>query len=414
MPVNPRVLEAIGNPTGGKLGDIANTYVNARQISIENKRQQELLDMKKKEAEENSAVNTLEMKAKLLEYDEKKKEDNYSDSRIVAAWIDRFKQDAQANPEIATNPDVYRQYVSQSIQSIDDPDVLKILHSTPPSQLPNVRRNAQLAIDTYSEAMGDEEFSDYGKIPGTELYGQRSSKTGKYVNIKDSIDGNTSLGSSEFERHLNNLKRKGLVTEDKYNELVMQRAEGFAGEMKEGEKARLDEKQTDRYNRETKDLRNEYTKGSEHFNTIGRNIDGAFAAMDSGDTKLSEVLLNQVMSQVQDTDVRAFQMYGEFDKEFGNLAQRIQGKISRFISGTRTQTETDEIRSVLSNFNESYVKPAQAKLRNRYRELAIRQKKEPFEVVPPKNPDDIKTSTLLGKKEKIKMIKSYFPDWKPQ
>jgi len=347
------------------------------------------------------------MKANLLDFDADKRKDNFSDSTTIASWVDRFKVDAKANPAIASDPRAYQQYVSSTLQGIDDPDVLKILRNKTPADLPLVRSNAQFAIDTYSEAEGDEKFSDYGAIPGTKLFGQRSSKTGKYINIKDSIDGNTSLGGSEFERHLGRLLNSKLITQEYADDLIKQRAEGFAGEMTASDREKFGDKPSDRYDRETKQLIEEHTKGSEHFRNMGNSIDQAVAAMASGDTKLSEILLNTTMLNVQDTSVRAYAMYGEFDKEFGNLAQRIQGKVSRFLSGTRTQDETDEIRSVLNNFNESYVKPAETKLRDRSRTLAISQGKDPFDVVPPKNADDVKSSKLLSKEQKIEMIKKY-------
>ena len=321
--------------------------------------------------------------------------------------------DVRANPGLIKDPQVYGQYMKELTKDLPD-DVISNFQGVLPNQIPQINRRANRMISVLSDKEKEpEQFTDFSIIPGTKLYGQKSTKTGKYVNIKDSIDGNTSLGSSEFERHLNNLRQNNLITEDYANKLIKQRAEGFAGFMKEGEVERLTEKQQDRYNRETKDLRKEYTQGSEHFRSMGITIDTALAAMDSGNTMLSETMLNQVMSQVQNTNVRAFQMYGEFNKEFGNLAERVQGKLSQFFRGHRTQRETEEIRNVLGNFNDNYVQPAETKLRDRYRQIAINQRKKPFDVVPPKNPEDIRGSEFLDNKEKTKMIKEYFPEWKP-
>ncbi len=219
----------------------------------------------------------------------------------------------------------------------------------------------------------------------------------------------TKTAGSEFER-LDELVNRGNATPAQRKRHSVLAGTG----MRLGEIERLGEKRTERTHREEKALRKEYSEGSEHFRGMSETIDSAFAAMDSGNTALSETLLNQVMSQVQDTNVRAFQMYGEFDKEFGNVAQRIQGMLSRFFAGTRTQRETEEIRNVLTRFKENYVNPANKKLRDRYRVIAIDQGKDPFTVVPPGSPEDVIESRLLNNKEKAKLIKRVFPDWSPE
>jgi hypothetical protein len=428
----------ISDPTAGRLGDIGKTIGVNRQQAIENARQDELMSMKRDEAtaaaeasrqdaerdaakeareiekrKEQADAAALKMKADLLDYDEAKREDNLSDATTLNAWIEQYKIDAQNGVVNPNDPNSHQEYVQSRLTGVDDPDVLKILNSVPPSSYPAAQKNAQFAISTYTESKGEERFSDFAKIPGTELYGQKSSKTGKFTNIKESIDGTTKLGNSEFERHISGLLARNLITQEKADELIEQRAEGFAGEMTKSQQSRLSETQQDRYNREKTALRKEYNTGAEHFKNMGNTFDSAIAAMDSGDSKLSEIMLNQSLSQLQDSDVRAFQMYGEFDKGFGNLAQRISTMASKFLTGTRTETEKEEIKSVITKFNETYVKPAQAKLRNRYRRLAIDQGKDPFEVVPPKNVKDILGTTLLNNKEKAKLIKNFFPDWKP-
>lgn len=259
-----------------------------------------------------------------------------------------------------------------------------------------------------------ERFGEFEKIPGTELYGQKSNKTGKFANVRNGIDGKSQQGDSEFERGIKAGLEKGYFDEKEANRLREKRTRVLAGtDMRRGAEARLIDKQSDRYNKETKALREEYTKGAEHFGDMSISIDSAFAAMDSGDTGLSERLLNQVMSQVQDTNVRAYQMYNVFDQEFGHLGQRIVGQVNRFLLGNRTQRETNEIKNVLSHFKEKYVDPAKGKIRDRYRQFAIQQGKEPFIVVPPDNPEDIINSQLVDSKEKVKLIKEFFPNWKP-
>jgi hypothetical protein len=427
MPIDPQSLEAIRNPTANL--NIAQSYLKGVQLKEareDRELKREEFRIKKdaairdegrkieKRDEERTAFE-LKQKQNLLKYSASQRDENLAESISVNNYIEQFKIDAQNNPELLSDPDALNTYKTDMLNFVSDPDVKKLISRVDPSQYPAVQQSAQFAIKTYSEASQDEQFGEFQKIPGTELYGQPSSKTGKYANVRSGVDGKSEQGNSEFERGIQRGLDQGYFTEDQATELRKKRTAVLSGtEMREGAIQRLDEKQTDRYNKETKALREEYTEGSKHFGNMSTNIEGALAAIDSGDTRLSEVLLNNSMLQVQDTKTRAYQMYTQFDQEFGHLGQRIVGQVSRFLEGTRTQRETDEIKSVLSHFKENYVDPAGSKLRDRYRQFAIQQGKEPFTVVPPNTPEDIKSTTLLDKKEKIEMIKKFFPDWKPK
>jgi len=397
MPVDPRVLAAIANPTGGRMTDIGQAYVRAKNVTERTQIDRESLEIKRMLADAN--LDQAEM-------------DLFKDeTKAVYGATSAYLEDVQNNPDLATDPQLYEQYMNTLTEGMPEGVVNNFKGMLPP-QIAELNRKSGLLMsamqDTTSTA---DSFGDFEKIPGTELYGQKSRKTGKYVNIKN-MDADSGVGS-EFERHLEYLRKNNLITRSEYNKRRNQRAEGFAGEMTNAQREKHTEKQVDRYNRETKDLRKEYSKGSEHFRSMGENISGAIAAIDSSDTRLSDIMLNQVLSQVNDTDVRAFQMYGEFDKEFGNLAQRISGMISKFFTGTRTEREKKDIMTTLKKFNVDYVQPGQKKLRNRYRQIAINQEKDPFDVVPPKNPEDIRDTKLLSKEQKIEMIRKYFPSWKP-
>jgi hypothetical protein len=428
MPIDPRTLEAIRNPLAG-LGGIGQAFLKGREYRIaqEESKEKRLLAQEKqkreiekdqrlieKRAEEKQAFE-LKQKRDLLKYDEEQKEGNLSDATSVAGYLDKFKADVQANPQLATDPVLFNQYRSESLQFITDPDVQNVIMNTDPSNYPQIRSNAQLAIDAYTQAKGDEQFGEFQKIPGTELYGQPSSKTGKFANVREGIDGKSKLGNSEFERGLQRSLDLELIDQEEANRLQKTRTEVLAGtEMRAGPKSALEERKLARENKETREMQKDYTAGADHFKNMSQSLEGALAAMETGDTGLTDILLNQVMSQVQDTDVRAFQMYQVFDKEFGNLAERVQGMVSRFFAGTRTEREREEIKNVLTRFKNKYVDPGSKKMRDRYRELAIMDEKDPFEVVPPQSPEDIKDTTLLSKKEKVEMIKRFFPDWKPK
>ena len=168
------------------------------------------------------------------------------------------------------------------------------------------------------------------------------------------------------------------------------------------EKARVEKK--------TVAMRNEALKGMEHIRSMRTTINDALAAMDSGDTGLADTLLNQVMSQVQDTDVRAFQMYREFDRSFGNVIDRTMDSINRFIHGTRTDQQKDLLRNTLTNFRDNHVGPTVNRLRTQYRNLALEEDVDPFKVVPPESPEEIRDATMITREEKLRLLKIYFPE----
>lgn len=159
----------------------------------------------------------------------------------------------------------------------------------------------------------------------------------------------------------------------------------------------------------TNELRDEASKGTQHVSTISTNINEAIAALNSGDSGLSDTLLNQVMSQVQDTDVRAFQMYSQFDRSFGNLAMRVADSISRFLTGARTEEQNELIKETLVNFRDQYAAPAETRMRNMYRNLAKDEGVDPFEVVPPKRKEEIRDMDISAK-EKMRLLELYFKD----
>ena len=107
----------------------------------------------------------------------------------------------------------------------------------------------------------------------------------------------------------------------------------------------LDEQITKRIRKDETDSRKEADKGTKHFNDMSSGINGAIAAMESGDNGLADTMMGQVLSQVQDSNVRAFQMYNEFDKSYGDFATRVGNSISRFVTGSRTPEEKQEIKN---------------------------------------------------------------------
>lgn len=160
---------------------------------------------------------------------------------------------------------------------------------------------------------------------------------------------------------------------------------------------------------ETRFMYDDAFKGGEHLRKMSRSIDESVAALDSGDTSVSDILLNQVMSQVQDTDVRAFQMYKVFDSQFGDVATRVLSSISQFLTGARTDEQKRTIRDTLVRFRDIYTNPAQSKMRNFYRARARESDLDPWKVMPPKSKEDIRDAPNTTREQKLKLLEQYFP-----
>lgn len=220
-----------------------------------------------------------------------------------------------------------------------------------------------------------------------------------------------SKGGTAFERALQASLDSGVITQEQYNERMNKYSSVKSGL---GTSATTDikisESQRKERNKRTADLRDDAGKGLEHFNGIAKNVNAAIAAMDAGNNGLADTLMGSVMSQVQDTNVKAMAMYEKFDTSYGNAAERIANSVSRFLSGSRSESEKGEIRETLSNFRDSYAVPGQKKLRSQYRNLAREEKLDPFKVIPPQSPQDIKDATGIDTQEKLRLLKEYYPN----
>ncbi len=216
---------------------------------------------------------------------------------------------------------------------------------------------------------------------------------------------NKTRGSSEFERLNAKRESEGL------NPLEEKRVGVLAGsEMREGPRQSLSHRRKKQNEEFTLKLRKEAKSGTEHFSSMQTNISKALALMDSGDNQLSDSLLATVTSQITDPDIRAMAMFTQFDKSYGNVAERTLGGIKRFVSGARTDSDKAIIKETLENFRDAHVKPGVNKLKTEYRNLAIEQGYDPFEVVPPKSPEDIRDHQGISRDEKIRLLKRYYPE----
>ena len=218
-------------------------------------------------------------------------------------------------------------------------------------------------------------------------------------------------GSSEFERNLAHLLATGQITPAEANEMRRKRVGTRSGlETSAGQDKTHERFQTKEYRVETEGLRDEWREDREHFSKMDQSISGAMAALEAGDNQLADQLLAQVMTQVNDTDVRAYQLITNMDQSYGNVAERTYRAVARFISGARTPEEKAEILKTLATFRESHVNPGTQRMDRRYRLMAAGRKLDPFDVVPPRSAEDIRDAPGLTKDQKIRALKKWYPD----
>jgi len=168
------------------------------------------------------------------------------------------------------------------------------------------------------------------------------------------------------------------------------------------------EKQTARHEKKTTALRKDAAEGTEHFQKQRTAVNDAIAALESGNNALADTMVTQIMSQVADSKVRAFQMYSVFDRSYGNVANRTYKALSQFVTGERTAEDRQIIKDTLLRFKK-YSDPAAKLMRNKYRAIAQEDGLDPFRVVPPDSPEDIRDANIK-RSEKVRLLKRYFPD----
>ena len=74
------------------------------------------------------------------------------------------------------------------------------------------------------------------------------------------------------------------------------------------------------------------------------------------------------------------------------------------------EEEKQKIKNTLITFKKNYVEPGNRFVRNRYRALARDRKLNQFNVVPPSSAEEIKNAPGTTKEEKLKALKTYFPE----
>lgn len=218
-------------------------------------------------------------------------------------------------------------------------------------------------------------------------------------------------GSSEFERLIEQQQIDENITASEAKDLKKKRVGVLAGsEMRRGPERSLEFRQSKQRQVFTKRLRDEATEGTEHFSTMETNISDALGVIASGDNQLVDSLLATITSQITDPDIRAMALFTQFDKSYGNVAERTLSTISRFIGGGRSESDIATIQETLENFRDAHVKPGINKLKTQYRNLATEEGADPFRVVPPKTPEEIRDYSGITRDEKLRLLKVYFPE----
>lgn len=227
--------------------------------------------------------------------------------------------------------------------------------------------------------------------------------------LLEAEDG-VSSGTSEFERHIQRMIRVGEITTERGMELIKKRAGTMAGlEQSEQQRLALIDKRIARKTKETGRLFDDATKGVEHFQKQRTAINDAIGALESGNNALADTMVTQVMSQIVDSKVRAYQMYAEYDRSYGNIAKRTYNAVAGFVGGARTPEDRKTIKETLLQFKK-YADPAAKLVRNRYRALAKDKGLDPFQVVPPDSPEDVRDAPNISLEERKRILKLYFPD----
>lgn len=238
----------------------------------------------------------------------------------------------------------------------------------------------------------------------------------KAIEFASKLSSGSKRGGSEFERLTQEQQEAGDLTEEKVKELKKKRVSVLAGtEMRRGPERSLEHRQAKQKQVFTKRLRKEATEGTEHFSSMEASISDAIAAINSGDIGVSDTLLNQILTGVSESsNIKAMAMFNQFDKSYGNVAERTVRSIDRFFSGTRSDSEKAKIQETLENFRDSHVRPGINKLKTQYRNLAIEEGADPFRVVPPKpgceNAGEIRDYPGITRDEKIRLLKRYYPE----
>lgn len=401
MAIDPRVLQSIGDPTGGRLTNIGSMYQ-------QNQRRNELAELEKNQAMQEMAITGAKVanayaSATLDWVDENP---GKSDEEFAQYQLEQWE---------SLNP-AHRQFVPKEFQTKEQLEMGKNTTENLLSRLDPAKSRTSSAKKVSTVTRVEDDGTVYKK---DEVY-----KDGEVAYTSPEYPVSDDSNGSEFERHINWFKSNDIpmdkddqwyadnLPNDKAQEaLVRKKRLGTRAGLEQTRQQELTYKSTQTENRRDIEsrLRGEYAKGIDAYKSMSSSVEAAITAMNSGDTALADTMMAQTLSQVQESDVRAFQMYAQFDKSFGNVLERTVKGMRRFLEGKRTPGEREEIQRTLEYMRDNYAEPRTTAVRDRYRADAVEEGLEPFKAIPPESPEDIRDSTLVDKEKKLELLRKYYP-----
>ena len=305
-----------------------------------------------------------------LKVDDAKYELAQNEARSVFGITSAYINEAKNNPALMTDPKAYNEYMGTLTEGLPD-NVVENFKGVMPTQIPALNRKSAFmvsAFDKDKDSLKDPKkittvtrVDDKGNIYKRDDLYQNGDllKQGKEYTSEEASTGE----GSEFERHLRWFKKTKIPLEagddwyrqnyapDVAEEAILRKKRlGTRAGTEETLHQELGTKSRETENRrkiET-NLRDEYAKGTELYKSMNQNIEGAVKAMESGNSQLADTLMAQTLSQVQEGDVRAFQMYAQFDKTYGNVFNRTIEAIDRYLTGSRSEDDKAEIKRTLN------------------------------------------------------------------
>ena len=401
MAISQQTLNNISNPTGGGLGRIAATYVNSKNAAAENRRAEE-------KAQQDKITADLARKVAQAGLDKTEMENLLNESKILSGVTTQYLTDVKKYPDIAADPKAYDQYMQRITQGLPE-DVVNKFKGVLPSEFSKMRDSADMLVNVLSKAKDEKPYKLVSFNLDDQQYNfdantqQEEIKTFLKQNpqaVKALADN---VGSSEFERLQS-------IPEDQRTAAQQKRIEVLSGlGMRAGTEESLKLRQDIADKETTLKRRKEVGEGVKHFSEMSRNIDQAITAIGSSDTVLAQKYAAQAMSQMIDTNVRAYAMYKEFDQPFGNVVKRTVETIGQFLIGKKSEEHMQEVAKTLEYFRDKYALPGKKKVIQRYRGLARADGLDPLKVAPPESPMDIATEQTYSDDKKRRVIRQFYP-----
>lgn len=429
MATNPQVLQMLANPTGGGLSNAFRMYATGQQAARQQAAHEQQMQAAEYEIFDLSTKTVGGYSKSLLDWSEMYPEASPEE------WADKQKELRDAMPKHV------QQYIPDRTQTRDElsqgyanaMQMQKMLH---PKQYENKPYSPVMLTDGTNTGVFDantdqQKIRDFiAKNPNAREVNPPTEKAFDAITLSDgeveqTFDANTQRAeilkflekhpnareiytrqgaASEFER-LHAKQIAGTITPLEEHRLGV-----LAGtEMRAGTEANYNQRVKQFQHQQERQWRDEVNKGVAHLKKMDRTITEALVAFDSADMKNAETLAAQAMSQLYESDVRAYAMYQQFDQAFGNVVDRSIENIRRWFTGNRSDTEKQELKEQLVYIRDNYIQPGKTGIVDAFRIQAGLDGMRPYQVAPPESPGDIVNKDYVGLAEKGQLVKDYFP-----